>query len=184
MIRPQSRSDVPWVRRQEIPGQQIINAADQFLVASELLSREPLGSGVLLPIINTAAVSIELYLKGLGAERIYIEDAEMPEMSSVSARAQIIDHALTKLFAAIPDEVRAQMVVAYDAQLRLKSEDDFETTLGKIKGAFAASRYPFEPGVDITKYSSTQLVDVAKFLRAFVKSMPVQHSIEWRQPDA
>jgi hypothetical protein len=182
MIRPQSRSDVHWVRRQEIPDQQIINAADQFLVACELLSREP--PGVLLPTINTAAVSIELYLKGLGAERIYIEDAEMPEMSSVSARAQITDHALTKLFAAIPDKVRAQLVVAYDAQLRPKLEDDFETTLGKIKCAFAASRYPFEPGVDITKYSSTQLIDVAKFLRAFVKSMPVQHSIEWRHPDA
>jgi hypothetical protein len=173
-----SRSNIHWVRRRETPDQQIIDAADQFLVASELLSREPPGSGVLLPTIHAAAVSIELYLKGLGAERIYIADAEMPEMSRVSARAQVTGHALTKLLTAIPDKVRARVVGAYDAQLRPKLRDDFEAALGKIEGAFATSRYPFEPGADITNCSPTSLIELAKFLRAFVKSMPVQHSIE------
>jgi hypothetical protein len=177
----QSRSDIHWVSQQEIPDQQIIDAADQFLIASESLSRMPAGSGVLLPTINTAAVSIELYLKCLGSERIYIPDAEMTEISRVSARAKITDHALTKLFAVIPGKVRAQLILAYDAQLRPKWKDDFETILGKIEGAFADSRYPFEPGVDVTKYDPTQLVDVAKFLQTLIKSMPVRRSIEYME---
>jgi hypothetical protein len=176
----QSRLDVDWVRQQEIPDQQISNAADQFVTASELLSNENLPSGILLPVINTAAVSIELYLKSLAAERSYIADAHMPEMSVVSARAQIPDHSLLKLFAAIPDKVRAQLVAAYDAQVRPKLKDDFVITLGKIEGAFEASRYSFEAGMDITKYSSSQLLAVAKLLKAFVTSMPVQRSIEWK----
>lgn len=61
-------TDQPWTKRQEIPDAQIREAADQFEAARRLLAEQPRGGGVLLPLMNTAAMAIELYLKCLSAE--------------------------------------------------------------------------------------------------------------------
>jgi hypothetical protein len=42
------------------------------------------------------------------------------------------------------------------------------------------SRYPFEPAAKIGNYSRTDLSEIAKFLRCFVKSLPRERVIEWR----
>ncbi len=47
--RPQSRGNVPWSKRQEIPDAQVLDAADQYEEARKLLAKQPPGSGVLLP---------------------------------------------------------------------------------------------------------------------------------------
>jgi hypothetical protein len=166
--RPKSRSDVPWTKRQEIPDWQIVDAADQYAAACELLDKQPPGSGVVLPQINAAAVSIELYLKSLSAERIYTEDAGMSETSVVSAYPAKASHPLREQFDEISEEIRDQLIAAYNTKLRPELKDDLETALKKIDGAFSASRYPFEPGVDVSKYSLPHHMGLAKFLREFV----------------
>jgi hypothetical protein len=83
--RPKSRSDLHWKKQWQIPDQQIVDAADQYQDACELLAKKTPLSGVLLPQMNAAAMSIELYLKSLSAERIYTPDMEMPEVSVVSS---------------------------------------------------------------------------------------------------
>jgi hypothetical protein len=178
--RPQSRSDVPWAKRREIPDQQIIDAANQYQDACELLSKEPPGSGLLLPLVNAAAVSIELYLKSLSAERIYTADVDMPDISIVSSRAERAIHTLRELFDKIPNQTRAQLIGAYDDRVRPQLKDDVTTALEGVSGAFLASRYPFETGANITKYSVLHLITLARFLRAFTNSMPVQELIEWK----
>src|SRR5690349_8739778 len=87
--RSPSRRDVPWSKRQEIPDPQVLDAADQYEEARKLLAKQPPGSGLLLPLMNTAAVAVELYLKCLSAELIYIEDEHMPEVSRVYAAPTI-----------------------------------------------------------------------------------------------
>ena len=39
--RPQSRRDVPWSKRQEIPDPQILDAADQYEATRSLLAEQP-----------------------------------------------------------------------------------------------------------------------------------------------
>jgi hypothetical protein len=177
--RPKSRSDTPWTKRQEIPNWQIVNAADQFQDACLLLANQPPRSGVLLPQINTAAISIELYLKSLSAERIYTPVADMPEMSVVSSSPARPGHSLREQFGVISKEIRDKLIAAYNAKLRPKLKDELETALEKIEGAFLVSRYSFEPGMDVSKYSLRHLMGLAKFLREFVKSIPPRETVEW-----
>jgi hypothetical protein len=183
--RPKSRSDVPWTKRQEIPDRQIVDAADQYAAACELLA--PL-SGVLRPQINAAAVSIELYLKSLNAERIYTTDKDMhemdkdmPEISKVSSYPAKAGHPLHVQFAEISKEIRDQLIAAYNAKLRLKLKDDLETALEKIEGAFLVSRYSFEPDADVSKYSLPHLMGLVKFLRGFVKWLPSRQHVQWEE---
>ena len=178
--RPQSRSDVPWSKRWQIPDCQIVDAPDQYEEAFRLLLAQPPGSGVVLPLVNSAAVSIELYLKSLSAERIYTADAMMREGSVVTAYASIAGHSLKPLFEAIVDEVRAKLIEAYDAKLRFELKDDFVTALTRFDGAFSASRYPFEPNVNISGYNLQSLASIAKFLREFVRALPPKEMLEWR----
>jgi hypothetical protein len=177
--RPQSRPDLYWRSRQQIPDAQIANAADQFETASELLSKQPPLSGVLLPELNCAAVSIELYLKCLSAERIYNRDPVMPEVSIINALPSLHGHALVPLFEMVNDELRKKIAEEYDALLRSELKDDFITALSKCDGAFMDSRYSFEPGVDISKHESRRVKGIAKFLRDFVHSTPTKEFI-WR----
>jgi hypothetical protein len=132
-----------------------------------------------LPQINAAAVSIELYLKSLSAERIYRADADMPEMSVVSASPAKATHSLPEQFGEISEEIRDQLITAYNTKLRPELKDDLETTLEKIDGAFSASRYPFEPGpgADVSKYSLPHLMGLAKFLREFVRAVGPLHYV-------
>jgi len=44
-----------WRKRQEIPDAQVRDAADQFEAARKVLDAQPPGSGILLPLMNTAA---------------------------------------------------------------------------------------------------------------------------------
>jgi hypothetical protein len=82
------------------------------------LLKQPPGSGVLLPLVNTAAISIELYLKSLSAERIYIADTDMPEISTVSAYAERTGHCLKTPFNAISEDIRTELTAAFDDELR------------------------------------------------------------------
>lgn len=177
--RPKSRSDVPWSKRQQIPDSQIVDVADQYEDACKLLFDHT--HGVLWPTMNTAAVSIELYLKSLSAERIYTPDSMMPEASVITAYALFGGHPLKPLFEeAISDEVRTKLVEAYDANLRNDLKDSFPDILQKLDGMFAASRYPYEPNSKAKQCNLLKLlVKIAAFLREFVHALPPKEIIEW-----
>ena len=57
-----------WESRREIPNPQIRDVADQYEQARQILSMQPPGTGILLPLMNTASMAIELYLKCLAGE--------------------------------------------------------------------------------------------------------------------
>lgn len=178
------RPDLPWSKRWQVPDRQIVGVADQYESACRLLLEQPPGSGVQLPLMNLAVVSIELYLKSLSAERVYTSDAMMPEVSVVTARPSVAGHSLKSLFNAISDEVRVQIIIAYDEQLRFRLENDFLTELESLKGAFETSRYPYEPDKDARRYNRQSLVSIAKFLREFVHTLPPKEFIQQeRSPD-
>ncbi len=51
--------------RIEIPNSSVLDSAEQFYDGAEFLRQLPPMSGVLLPMITNAALSIELYIKSL-----------------------------------------------------------------------------------------------------------------------
>jgi hypothetical protein len=176
--RPQSRSDTPWSKRWQIPDRQIAGVADQYEKACRVLRAQPPGSGVALPLMNSAAISIELYLKSLCAERIYMQDTMMPEASVVTAYASVAGHLLTPLFEAIYDDVRSKLIEAYEAKCRLELNEDFLVALKRLDGAFSASRYPFESGKNVSGYKLQSLACMANFLREFVHALPPEEIVE------
>ena len=177
--RPQSREDVPWSKRQEIPDPQVLDAADQYEEARKLLAEQPPGSGVLLPLMNTAAIAVELYLKCLSAELIHVEDEQMPEGSRVyakPARRGRRGHNLVALLGAMPPDVRCSLINAF----RSRWNKDLQRVLKELEGAILATRYPFECGIDITCYNLEYLMGLADFLGRFARSVPPTDRIEWK----
>jgi hypothetical protein len=175
------RSDAQWSKRKEIPDAQIRDAADQYEQACRLLAGQP--SGVLLPLMNVASMALELYLKALSAELIHVEDDLIPEVSRVYAAPAITGtqgHGLPGLLLAMPDDVRAALVEAFDAVLKPAWHIDLQTTLSALDGVLMASRYPFEHGTDITKYDLKQLVELTGFLARFVRTIPETDRITWK----
>ena len=95
----------PWKKRRKFPDQQVRGVADQFDDARLLLAQLP-GPGHLLPLLNNAVVALELYLKSLGAVVVYTPGPCSPEVSIVTAEAEIKGHGLIDIFESIPDDVR------------------------------------------------------------------------------
>lgn len=181
--RPQSRENVPWSKLQEIPDPQVRDAAEQYEEACKLLAAQPPGSGVLLPLMNTAAMAVELYLKCFSAERIHVEDELMSEASQVYAAPAITSgqgHGLVALLNVIPPDVRLALSNAFDAELRPRWNNDLQQVLAELEGAFMATRYPFEQGSDITRYKLEHLMGLANFLGRFARSVEPMDNIVWK----
>ena len=181
--RPQSREDVPWSKRQEIPDPQVLDAADQYEEARKLLAGQPPGSGVLLPLMNTAAMAVELYLKCLSAELIYIEDEHMPEVSRVYANLTIPrghGHGLVALLDAMPKDIRRSLINAFNDDHRDRWNHNLEKVLADLEGSFMATRYHFEHGADITRYNLEHLMGLAEFLSRFARGIQPMDCIEWK----
>ena len=178
--RPQSREDVPWSKRQEIPDPQILDAAQQYESACKLLNEQPPGRGVLLPLMNTAAIAVELYLKCLSAEVIWVEDNLMPEMSRVYAAPER-GHGLVSLLKVMPHDVRTSLIEAFDTELGNRWNKDLRKVLKELEGAILATRYPFERGIDITRYNLEYLMGLADFLGRFARNVSPTDRIEWKR---
>ena len=144
------------------------DAADQFDDARLLLDAQPAGSGVLLPLMNSAAVALELYLKSLGAVTIHTPTPGFPRFSKVTARARTKGHDLVGRLKAIPNDVRQSLEREYEVECPGRVlQDDLQT----YEGLFAASRFPFEKDHDIRHYPLHPLMELCSYLRNFVATM-------------
>jgi DNA polymerase len=180
---PDGRADVPWTKRQEIPDPQILDAADQYERARQLLATNPPGTGVLLPLMNAAAVAIELYLKCLSAELVHVRDESAGDVSRVYARPAITGskgHRLVDLFDALPEDLRLPLVATFEAELRSKLGIGLRLLLSRLEGAFMSTRYPFESGIDISRYELGHLMNLSQFLQRFVHALPPKSRITWK----
>jgi hypothetical protein len=173
--KPQSRKDVPWNKRREIPDLQILDAAAQYEKACKLLAQQPPGSGVILPLMNTAAMAIELYLKCLSAELIYIQDISMPEASyvySAPTNTKKNGHRLVTLLNLIPTDIQDLLIAAFSTEFKNYINKNIRRVLEEFEGSFMETRYPFEYKADITRYNHKFLLEFADFLGRFVRSLP------------
>jgi hypothetical protein len=169
----------PWKKRREIPDPQVRDAADQYDNARQLLQQQPPGSGVLLPLLNTAAIAIELFLKSLSSELIHVPVANFNGLSIVHARPELKHHKLVELFDNIPGDIRSQMETSFANDTSAQAGTTLRDMLATYESLFAASRYPFEPDFDLKKYSLNPLMELSMFLRTFVADLKPTDRIEW-----
>jgi hypothetical protein len=159
----------PSGKLQEIPDAQVRDAADQFEKARKLLDQPP-GSGLTLPLINMAAVAIELYLKSLSAERVY--ESIGGGVSTVSAAPAEQSHRLTKHLDNAGPGLGKDLDRAFRAAHSVQYCNlAFRDALIQCEGAFKASRYPFEAKHDIRKYSLDLINSCSQFLGEFVAKL-------------
>lgn len=157
----------PWKTRQQIPDAQIKDAADQYETGRKILAAQAPGGGVLLPLMNAAAVAIELYLKCLSAELKFTSIDDDVGGYLVTATPKH-GHTLVTLLDHAPDDIRADV----ESEFRDRSSDlELRDALSRCDGAFAASRYPFEHGTDLTKYPFDLLMRCSEFLAEFVAKL-------------
>jgi excisionase family DNA binding protein len=164
----------PWHRRQEIPDPQVRDAADQFESARQLLFAH--GSGVLCPLMNSAAVAIELYLKCLSAEKVYTDAGG--GWSMISAAPPEHTHVLTKLLDKVGGDLQDELDHAWRAE-PTSGALSFRDALRQCEGAFDTSRYPFEPNSDLLKYPLQLLMGCSHFLQQFVAKLQTTETIQY-----
>jgi len=172
-------SKQPWKKRMRIPDPQVRDAAEQYDDARQLLWQQPPGSGLLLPLLNTAAVAVELFLKSLSSELLHVPVNDFNGVSTVHAVPELQHHRLVELFNNIPDDMRSQLESSFATDASVQGGTPLRDVLAKYEVLFAASRYPFEPGTNISKYPLMPLMVLSAFLRTFVANMEPCDWIEW-----
>jgi hypothetical protein len=154
-------------KRREIPDPLIKDAADQYDQARRVLLAA--GSGVLLPLLNSAAMAIELYLKSLSSEKVLVP-LRGSEWSKVRALPQW-GHGLKKLLGAIPNKCRKPL--ERDFQERFSIE--LKAALRTYEQLLETSRYPFEGNADVSLYPVDMLMMVSEFLCDYISRLtPIQ----------
>jgi hypothetical protein len=173
----------PWRSRQEIPNPQICDAADQYEEARRILATEPPGSGVLLPLINVAAMAIELYLKSLSAQSVHTPVEDFPGLSKVTAAPSLRGpkgHKLVALLEKVQNDLIQELEAAFRTECGGAGNLTFREALEQCEGAFAASRYPFDHGMNLLSYPFRILMATSEFLTKFVGKLPHSERIEWK----
>ena len=168
-----------WRRRQELPDHQVLNAARQYEAARKLLVQPATGSGVVWPLMNVAAIAIELHLKALSAEVIHTPDDAIPGLFSIAAVAAIKGHGLQDLHARIPNNTRDALEAAFVVAFPAVPETSVCEVLVHFERLFVSSRYPFEPGVCLSDYPLDLLMRFSAFLAEFVAGLATREWIEW-----
>lgn len=86
---------------------------------------------------------------------------------------------LDELLDAIPDDIRRQLEDEFMAERPTGDALKLREVLQTYENLFMESRYPFEEGVDISKYPCDQLMRLCEFLRGFVTKLRPETRIDW-----
>ena len=130
----------------------------------------------MLPLINTAAVAIELYLKCLSAEKVY---TDAPRGWSIVSAARQRGHSLTTLLDNIDGDLQQELDHAFRAEPPAFAGLSFRDAVNQCEGAFQKSRYPFEGGNDVSKCPLDLLMTCSHFLQQFVAKLHTRETIQY-----
>ena len=178
-----------WESRREVPNPLVKDAADQYEQARLILSRNPPGTGVVLPTMNAAVVAIELYLKCLSAEVIHVPEEPIktgiPNIDEVKwyrvyAQANAGRHDFKLILCGIEDDIQRHLKDSYKAETNRELQDD----LSLIRDALTKSRYPYEPCQDPPDVDFQALMLLSPFLRSFVNNLEPRETIRWKNKAA
>ncbi len=167
----------PGRPRSEIPNSHIVSAARQFLEAAERLM--PPGCMTCpLPMMLSASLAIELFLKSLDSHSEYRPLAGFPNGYVVTAKAAQHEHLLAKLYEGLDITIQSAMAASYTASPVVRGASTIRKALEEFNDLFVYSRYPFEGQyTDRKNRDVSSLIALAEFLAAFVDRM--ERRVTW-----
>jgi hypothetical protein len=156
----------------EIPNPQVLDAAKQFRDGFRLMIQQPPFSGVLLPALHCASIALELYLKSLSAREVEVPDPLFAGSEYIHARSSAKSHRLEDLFdRALPD-IQQLIEKASGRFSRLSRFSDVRDALKAHNEMFMASRYPFEPGSELSGIGIETLDELLQLLDDVIRKLP------------
>ncbi|MGE3341798.1 MAG: hypothetical protein AB7L71_00060 [Vicinamibacterales bacterium] len=167
-----------YKRRQRVPDPAVLNAADQYEEAAEVLWDVPPELGISLPFMNCTMIAIELYLKSLASALEFRRaEGEFGELglSTVHSRPDAKKHDFDTLLKAMPEHVRKDLLAAFAAWPENEAKPFLEWC-APYNRLFMDSRYPFEHGARMSGLTFDRLRAFLTFLKNFVHHYPIQ---EW-----
>lgn len=177
-----------------LPNEQIQDAAGQYYRAFEVLEERHNQVGLegqepdfYLPLLNAAAITVELYLKSLAARDEYYPDgpsAPQQKRQPVGkvkpwllyqkhAKAEEHGHKPTRLFDGIDGPIQKQLTAAFSASsLAQQVGGSFKGFLERYDELFQYSRYAFEEKLHGANFPLDPLFALVRFLHSFVEGLP------------
>jgi len=98
----------------------VLDAARQFHAGFSLMIGQPPYSGVLLPALHCASISLELFLKALSAHEIEVPEAAPATGGYIYAQSPSKSHKLEDLFDEAPADIRKHIEDTSRRMLRLR----------------------------------------------------------------
>jgi hypothetical protein len=158
--------------RSEIPNNDIVSVARQFLCAADLLS-PPGCLSCACPLMLNASLAIELFLKSLNARSEYHAEDEGIYLVTVCPTQH--EHLLANLYDGLQPSIQAKMDAAYLAGRRIGGAATVREALEAVNDLFVYSRYPFEGQyVNRTSTNVSLLLSLARFFVRFVDGLEEQ----------
>jgi hypothetical protein len=169
---PKNQSKVSRRPYHEIPNPQVLDAARQFRDGFRLMIQQPPFSGVLLPALQCASIALELYLKSLSAHEVEVPDAISGSVSTIHARASAKSHKLEDLFGQVSPDTQQFIEEAFSRFPRLTRSSSVGKVLEAHNEMFMASRYPFEPGSELSNVEIETLDELLQLFDHVTRKVP------------
>ena len=161
--------------QERIPDPQVVDVADQFYDAAEVLWGKSPGDGVIIPTIINSVLAIELYLKSLCSYSIIkdyhiYEDGVCGGVVTVEPKKAI--HNLSDLLNIIEDSTKEKLLQLYDLSSLATDESSLYDLLKKFDQTFVKVRYVYEDSSFFSTLNLKQLRTLMIFMKDFIKSIP------------
>jgi hypothetical protein len=170
----------PWKRRYQLPDRSVHEAAGQIEEGSQVQWKAVTpGTGALLPFLNVAAVTIELYLKSVSSSLNFVPQDDGGDI--VYSAPNKHGHEPSKLLKAVEPALRDQLEAAHSEWPGNEGQNlaDRCATYDRL---FSGSRYVFEQNQNIGGLRLERLLDLIAFLKHFVDNLSPAEWIEWHEP--
>jgi len=161
--------------KKKVPDPQVLDAANQFLAAAQLLATQPPGSGIVLPELMNCVFALELFLKSLSSYSVIetLEDhGDGVKGGVVTAKPAKWGHEPSKLFDAADAEVREHLESSYATSSLHQENRSLRELLRTYDDAFVSVRYVFEDSAGFKNLNRSELHQLVQMIQASVETLP------------
>lgn len=156
----------------EIPDSHVVDIADQFCHAAEMLYDARPHCGPQAMRVN-AVFAIELYIKSLDShwERHNQLETLGVDCDAITTRPNKRGHKLDELFDHLHPDAQRFLIANFAPHPLNRKYPELRPMLAEYSDNFATDRYIFESLDDGVRHPISETVELAKFFRSTVNSM-------------
>ncbi len=156
----------------EIPDAQIVELADEFCNAAEMLLKAIPDSGFRAMRVN-AVFAIELYLKSLNCHWVRHNQLETLgiDCDAITAEPDKRGHKLDQLFDHLEPHARQFLIAQFASHSLNRKYPGLRPILAEYSDKFSTDRYSFESLDDGVGHPVSETVELAVFFRSTIDGM-------------